>query len=150
MTAGQVDDDPAREVVAATPGGHVAAFDGASGTLEWRRDLGAYAAVRAVGDADRDGVTEVYATARDGGLRALAGTDGSVEWNATLTAADVRMTPPPILAGVDGDRTEELVAATNDGRVRVVDPDDGTVLASYRRPVPIYTHPTATVARRSS
>ncbi|PSQ11160.1 hypothetical protein BRC93_06745 [Halobacteriales archaeon QS_5_70_15] len=143
MTAGQVDDDPARELLAATPGGHVVAFDGASGAPEWRRDLGAYAAVRAVGDADGDGVTEVYATARDGKLRALAGPNGSVQWTTALTAADVQMTPPPILADVDGDGDDELVAATNDGRVLVVDPDDGAVLAGYRRPEPIYTHPTA-------
>jgi hypothetical protein len=45
---------------------------------------------------------------------------------------------------VDGDGEPEIVAVTNDGRVSVVGPASGEVLATYEREggVPIYTHPT--------
>jgi hypothetical protein len=52
------------------------------------------------------------------------------------------MTPPPILADVDDDGDLELVAASNDGRVAVLDPASGEILASYERKTPIWTHST--------
>jgi outer membrane protein assembly factor BamB len=144
MTSGQADGDPAIEVIAATNGGTVAAVDGSNGTVEWQRDLGGLAAVHAFGDGDRDGDPEVYAVAEDGKLRSLNASDGSVEWETTLTSADVPMTPPPSMGDVDGDGKPAIVAVTNDGIVSVVDPNSGTVLATYEREgeVPIYTHPT--------
>lgn len=141
MTSGQVDDDPAREVVAATSGGDVVAFDG-RGDREWTASLGRFAAVKAVGDGDADGVVEVYATARDGKLRALDGPTGRVEWTTTLTTGDVQMTPPPAMDDLDGDGRPELLAATNDGLVFVLDPADGSVLATYERDAPVWTHAT--------
>lgn len=144
MTTGAADDDPAIEVVVATTGGAVAAVDGATGEIEWRRDLGDFAAVHAFGDGDRNGSADVYAVAADGVLRGLNASDGTVEWETTLTSADVQMTPPPSLGDVDGDGSEEVVAVTNDGLVSVVDPDSGEILATYEREggVPIWTHPT--------
>ncbi len=145
MTTGQADDDAAVEVVVATSsGGRVTAFDGASGETEWSRDLGAFAAVHALGDGDGDGDPEVYATARDGVLRALAGADGETEWTTALTAADVQMMPPPAMGDVDGDGDPELVAPSNDGVVSVVDPDSGAVLVSHEREATVYTRPVLT------
>jgi len=56
------------------------------------------------------------------------------------------MTPPPVLGDLDGDGSPELVAVTNDGLVRVLDPASGAVLATYERDedVAMFTH--ATVA----
>lgn len=141
LTTGQLDDDPAREVVAATQNGSVVAVDGREGRVQWTREFERLAAVHALGDGDDDGTTEVYATAEDGVLRALDGESGDVEWQTTLTTADVQMTPPPSLGDVDGDGDRELVAATNDGMVKLVSPDDGSVLATYSRDVVVYTHP---------
>jgi outer membrane protein assembly factor BamB len=144
MTTGRADSDDAIETVVATDSGTVAAVDGASGEIEWRRDVGEFAAVHAFGDGDRDGSPEIYAVAADGVLRALDASDGSVDWETTLTGADVPMTPPPSLGDVDGDNAPEIVAVTNDGRVSVIGPESGAVLATYEREgeVPIYTHPT--------
>ena len=144
MTTGQADADKAIEVIPATTNGIVAAVDGASGEIEWRRDLGSLAAVHAFGDGDGDGEPEVYAVAKDGKLRSLNASDGTVEWTTTLTSADVQVTPPPSMGDVDGDGTPEIVAVTNGGRVSVVDPNSGEILATCEREgeIPIYTHPT--------
>ncbi|NHN58101.1 MULTISPECIES: PQQ-binding-like beta-propeller repeat protein [Halorussus] len=142
LTTGQADGDPAREIVTATAAGGVAMFDGTDGRVEWERDFGRLAAVRALGDGDGDGAPEVYAVARDGKLRSIAVATGDVEWTTTLTTADVQMMPPPSLGDVDGDDSPELVAATNDGTVAVVDPVGGDVVARYERDVPVFAPPT--------
>jgi len=80
----------------------------------------------------------VYAANQTGTLFALDGRTGRVEWSRELTDGDTQMTPPPVA----GDGTRELVAVTNDELVRVVDPADGTVLATYRRDAAVYTHTT--------
>lgn len=141
MTTGQADDDAAREIVTAAPGGGVTMFDGESGDVQWHHDFGRFGAVRAFDDGDGDGSPEVYAVARDGKLRSIEAASGDIEWTTTLTTDDVQMMPPPTLGDIDGDGSPELVAASNDGTVAVIDPTNGDVLARYERNVPIFTHP---------
>ncbi|WP_458209390.1 outer membrane protein assembly factor BamB family protein [Haladaptatus sp. NG-SE-30] len=141
LGSGQADGDPAIEISVATSDGAIVLLDGADGSVEWRRSVGDLAAVHDVVDADDDGTPEVYAVSRDGTLFALQATDGTVEWKTSLTTG-TQMTPPPVVGDVDGDDDAELVTATNDGKVTVVAPDSGRVLATYERSVPIYTHPT--------
>lgn len=138
MTTARTDGAPGVELVVATArGGRVAAVDG-DGSRLWTRDLGTFAAVKAVADGDDDGTEEVYAVAEDGVLRSLEATTGRTEWATTLTDADVQMTPPPSVGDVDGDGDPELVALTNDGVVALVDPRSGAVLSSYEREDAIY------------
>jgi len=141
MTTGDADDDDAVEIVVATTSGRVSMVDGTSGAREWTRNLGSFAAVHAFGDGDGDGTPEVYAVARDGKLRSLDPTTGETEWTTTLTTGDIQMMPPPALGDVTGDGDPELVAVTNDGIVSIVDPESGTILGTYEREAPIYTHP---------
>lgn len=136
---GDTDGDAAQEVIVATVGGDVRAYDGRTGDREWSRDIGRFAAVHAVGDGDGDGTTEVYAVAIDGVLRSLAGPTGAVEWSTDITAGPVQMMPPPVLGDVTGDGDPELVAVTNNGRVLVVEPGTGAVLAAYDRGTQIRT-----------
>lgn len=142
MTTADAAGTPGTDLVVATSEGVVAVVDGRDGAVRWRRDLGTLAAVHAVGDGDGDGDVEVYAVAQDAVLRSYTARDGTVEWTTTLTSADVQMTPPPVLADLDGDGDGELVAATNDGTVSVVDPASGEVLATYGRDVVVWVHPT--------
>lgn len=154
---GDVDGDGAREFVVATDGGTVAALDGRDGSVDWKRSLGSLAAVRGVADGDGDGTVEVYATAKDGKLRALSGETGETEWTTRLTNESVQMTPPAVVGDVtgagqspasnaasphEGDGDPKVVAVTNDGYVRVIDPATGTILASYHRDASVYTHAT--------
>lgn len=142
MTSGQVDDDRAIEIVAATVNGRVVAVDGQTGDVEWTQQYNTLAAVYAFGDGDGDGQAEVYAVAQDGKLRALDASDGTVEWTTTLTTEDVQMTPPPALGDLDGDGVPELVAVSQDGVVSVVNPKSGSIIDSYKRDVPIWMRPT--------
>lgn len=142
MTTADLNGDGATDVIPATDAGVVYALSGRDGHVLWSRDLGAYAAVTAVGDGNGDGVPEVYATARDGKLRALSGRDGTTEWTTTLSTGKVQMTPPATMGDVSGDGTPEIVAVTNSGVVDVVDPASGGVLASYKRNVPIWERAT--------
>lgn len=164
MAPGQFDDDDPVELSVATYTGHVVALDGATGEIEWDRDLGEAnsaagaflgagsstpwmlhgttgAAVHAVGDGDGDGQVEVYPVARNGNLYSLDGADGTVEWSTSLVTDDVIVAPPPSFGDVDGDGTPELVAVTFSGRVVVIDPATGDTLASYERDRPIRTYP---------
>lgn len=138
---GDVDGDDRAEYLASTFDGAVVAVD-ADGRVLWRRAVGRLAAVGGVADGDGDGEAEVYVTNRNGQLRALAGPTGATEWNRSVTDEAAQMTPPPSIGDLDGDGDPEVVAATNPGAVKVIDPADGTVLATYRRDVPIYTHAT--------
>ncbi|WP_255198672.1 PQQ-binding-like beta-propeller repeat protein [Halorarius litoreus] len=139
---GNVDDDPARELLVATAAGEVAAIDGASGEVEWSRTVEKFAAVGAPFDGDDDGDIEVYAADESGTLYALSGATGETEWTTTLTDAEVQMTPPPVAGDATGDGVLDLIATTNDGGVLVVDPADGTIRARYDRDAAIYTHAT--------
>jgi len=141
-THGQADGDPALEAVFATVGGDVVMVDGRSGAVEWRRNVGEFAAVHAFGDGDGDDVPEVYATGQDGRIHALDAGTGEIEWTTEIVVDRVQMMPPPNLGDLDGDGSSELLAAGNDGSVTVLDPATGDVLSSYARDVPIYTHAT--------
>lgn len=142
LTSGQLDDDPAVELVAATAGGEVAALDGATGEVEWTRTFESFAAVRAVGDGDGDGEREVYVTASDGVVRALDGAAGVTEWERDVAAARVQMMPPPALGDATGDGVANLVVASNDGRVVALDAGTGALLADYDRDGTVFEEPT--------
>lgn len=142
LTSGQLDDDPATELVLGTARGQVVAIDGGTGTVEWTRSLGTFAAVRAIGDADGDGANEVYATAADGVVRSLEGDTGRTIWEREVATRDVQMMPPPALGDVTGDAVEELVVASNDGRVVALEAASGTQVAAYHRDDSIFETPT--------
>lgn len=141
LTSGQLDDDPAVELVAATSSGQVVAVDGATGAVEWTRSFDRFAAVDAVGDGNGDGTSEVYATAADGVVRALDGATGETEWERTVATTDVQMMPPPAFGDVTGDGSEDLLVASNDGRMVAVNPASGSVLAEYTREGSVFETP---------
>lgn len=142
LSSGQLDDDPAVELVAATARGEVVALDGATGAVAWTRTFDSFAAVRAVGDGDGDGVPEVYATASDGAVRSLDGETGATEWERDVAAEPVQMMPPPALGDVTGDGVEDLVVASNDGRVVALDAGTGATLAAHDRDGTVFETPT--------
>jgi outer membrane protein assembly factor BamB len=141
-THGLADDDPALEAVFATVDGDVVAVDGHSGSVEWRANVGEFAAVHAFGDGDGDGDAEAYVIAKDGTIHALDAATGRTEWSTEIVVDQVQMMPPPTLGDLDGDGSPELLAAGNDGSVTVLDPANGDVLSTYGRDVPIFTHAT--------
>lgn len=136
VTAVQADDDPALEVVTAGADG-LRTYDGATGDLEWERDLPG-SRVRAT--ADGDGSVAVFVGQTDGTVLAVDAATGETRWTTTVATGDAAV--PPVLGDVDGDGAGELVAATNGGTVAVLAPGDGAELAAYERSVPVWTVPT--------
>ncbi len=130
---GQLDEDPALELVAATASGQVVAVDGATGDVQWSKSFGEFASVAAVADAEGDGTNEVFVAAADGVVRALEGETGRVAWERQVATEPVQMMPPPVVGDVNGDGTDDLVVASNDGRVVALNMANGALLADYRR-----------------
>ncbi|MFC7196811.1 PQQ-binding-like beta-propeller repeat protein [Halosimplex aquaticum] len=139
----------ANDVAAATVGGEVrvvvagndgvVALDGPTGAREWNRSAAGSPTIGALADGDGDGTPEAYVGEAGSLLRALDATDGTEEWRARLSTADGSVTPPAVLADLDGDGERSLVAVTNGGRVAVLDPATGGERATYERDVPIWT-----------
>lgn len=144
LSSGQLDGDPAVELVAATADGEVVVVDAATGEVQWSRSFGRYAAVRAIGDGDGDGSAEVFATAADGSVRALAAADGRTVWEREVAEDDVQMMPPPALGDVTGDGAHELVIASNDGRVVALNAGSGEQIADYARGGAVFESPVMT------
>ena len=142
LAAAQLDHDPARELVVSTAGGRVAVLDAATGAVQWSRTFAGPTAVRAVADVTGDGTPEVFVATGAGEVRALKGDTGQPEWARKVVTGQAVRLPPPVLGDVTGDEQAELVVASPDGRVAVLNPATGTTLASYRRAGTIATAPT--------
>lgn len=128
-------------LVLAAEEGAVRAIDGASGEVAWRHEV---AGAPNVGDVatERRTTTTAYVGVSGGSVRALDARTGDVRWSTALVAANRQGTPPPALGDVDGDGADEVVAVVSDGTVAVLDPATGAQLATYHRPVPIWTRAT--------
>ncbi|MWG33169.1 outer membrane protein assembly factor BamB family protein [Halomarina oriensis] len=136
----QADDDPARELLVGD-GRTLTAVDGASGAVQWSAEPDAILRYRGVADGDGDGTAELYAGTLDGEVLAIDVTNGDGEWRTTVSA-DGAPVWSPVTADVDGDGDQEVVVTSRDGTVTVLAGDDGRVLATYERSVPIETHVT--------
>ncbi|MFC4356749.1 PQQ-binding-like beta-propeller repeat protein [Halobium salinum] len=121
---------------------HLAAVDAADGSVRWEREPEANPAVGAVRDGDDDGANELYVAFNDGRVVAYDAATGEREWEATVSTETTSAAPPPALGDLDGDGEPELVAPTNGGSVHVLDPADGSTLATYERDSLVWTHPT--------
>ncbi|MDZ7702370.1 MAG: PQQ-binding-like beta-propeller repeat protein [Halobacteriales archaeon] len=142
LAGGQLDEDPALELVAATTSGQVVAVDGATGEVQWTRHLGRFASVAAVADGNADGTNEVFVAAADGVVRGLEGATGRTEWAREVATSPVQMMPPPVVGDVTGDAQDDLVVASNDGRVVALNPASGSILAEYTRETTAFEKPT--------
>jgi outer membrane protein assembly factor BamB len=138
-TAVQADDDAALEVVTAGTDG-LRAYDGATGDLEWERELRG-SRVRVAADVDGDGTVAAFVGRTDGTALAVDAATGETLWTTTLGTGETAAVAP-VLGDVDGDGSGELLTATGGGTVAVLAPEDGAELAAYERSVPVWTTPT--------
>ncbi|MFB6282435.1 MAG: PQQ-binding-like beta-propeller repeat protein [Halobacteria archaeon] len=140
LYGGQMDNAGPLEV-AASGGNILSLVNGTTGERRWNRSFNGTGGVVDGGDADGDGVTELYAGFGNK-VYSINSTDGDVVWDSILTSkTDVRTAPP-----VKGEFTENrtyLAAATRNGKLSIIDPEDGTVLAEQRRDAKIHAYPTA-------
>lgn len=140
MTSGRVDGDEAVELVAADQG-TVRVLDGATGATERQWNASVTARVGDLADGDGDGTPEAYLGLAGGDVIALDLAEERVAWRTTVTETE-QMTPAPRVADVTGDGSPEVVAASNDGTVAVLGPQNGEQRATYARDVLVWTKPT--------
>jgi outer membrane protein assembly factor BamB len=120
----------------------VRAFDGKSGRQRWEAEYTS-SRLRAVRDADGDGTTTAFLGRVGGEVRAVDVGTGETDWTTDVAVEDDVIVPPPVTADVSGDGRREVLAATEAGRVVVLDPETGAELAAYERSVPMWTFPTS-------
>lgn len=142
LAVGQVDDDPAREIVTSADGS-LQAIDGATRERQWQLSMDENARLRTVTDVDDDGTVELFVGLTNGTAVTIDAGTGAREWTTTVSSADNGVLSSPVLADVDGEGTREVVTVSRDGTVAVLDAASGTELAAYERSVPIWTVPTA-------
>lgn len=120
--------------------GEIRALEGTDGSLAWNVSGSWTAAVGAVRTGPA-GAT-LYAGLSSGRIVAIDARTGERRWLTRVIRTERSVTPPPVLGDLTGDGTDEVVAVTGPGTVAVLDPDDGSELASYERDVPILTRAT--------
>ncbi|GGL68544.1 outer membrane protein assembly factor BamB family protein [Halocalculus aciditolerans] len=131
--------DGERSLVAS--GGSSVTVFSVNGTERWERDGFKRPALHDVVDGDGDGVKELYLGSGGDTVAALNARTGETEWETTLST-DANILPAPVVGDLDGDGETEVVAATNDGVVHVLDAESGEVMASSERDVSVWVHPT--------
>jgi outer membrane protein assembly factor BamB len=115
------DGDGDTEVLAGFDDGHVRAFDGATGEVEWNRSVGGPVTWLTVGDGDDDPAAEAVAATSDGRVVAVDGATGRVEWERDLG----RLAAVRAFADADGDGVVEVYATARDGVLRSLDARTG-------------------------
>lgn len=140
LATGQADDDEPSELFVASVS-DVVAVDGDDGRAVWSRELDTVAKMHDVGDGDGDGTDEMYLGLSGGTVLALDASDGTDEWSSQFPGEN-RIMPAPTLGDVGGDPGPELVVATQEGVVYVLDAASGEQLAAYEREIPVWTYPT--------
>lgn len=123
-----------------TPTGSVFAVD-ATGDIVWTRSLPDLTATGAV-LTDETG-TGVFVTAADGAVRRLDAATGETMWRTAVANDAVQMMPPPVASDVTGDGQSEVVVAAHDGTLAVVDPADGSTIASSTHDGTVFATPVA-------
>ncbi|MEA5406159.1 PQQ-binding-like beta-propeller repeat protein [Haloarculaceae archaeon H-GB2-1] len=140
IAVAQADDDPALEVFATGSDG-VRALDGDTRAVEWTYETEGAPTLRAATDGDGDGHPELYLGV-PGNVVVAVDANGTEAWRTRLAPEANAVTPAPIVGDLTGDGSSELVATTNAGGVRILDPATGDELATSDREVPIWTFPT--------
>lgn len=116
-----IGDEPA--VVVATVDGTVEAVDTDDGTTRWERSFGGTTRVT-VSDGS------IYVVDDRGTVRRLTPDDGATQWKRS---SGLESDLPMRVGVVDfADREAAPVALEPDGRIRVLDPADGSTLATHR------------------
>ncbi|MFD1515808.1 PQQ-binding-like beta-propeller repeat protein [Halomarina rubra] len=131
----QADDDAARELLVGNRE-RVTALDGATGETQWSTAF--ETSVQFVSAGVVESTDTVSVGTFTGDVVALDATTGEERWRTTVSG-DGQPVWSPVVADLNGDGEREVVATSRDGTVSVLAADDGRVLATYERAVPIET-----------
>jgi len=144
MTTMSTPGNSAATIVLGQSDGSVTAVSAQTGDTVWNHSVGSAANVGPVFDGTGDGVSELFVTTRGGGIAAIDSETQETKWRQHLTENPVQVVPPAAAADVTGDGETELVVTTHTNQVVVINPSDGSVMATYEREkdVRIYASPT--------
>ncbi len=122
-----IDGDGRTEVVIASWSGYVDALDGATGSQDWRANIGdAWNSVPWLGDVDGDGAVDVFISSwGNGNLYRFRGSDGSTVWSTNLGSATSEASPK--VGDFDGDGTPEVFCGAWYGWVACLNALTGTI-----------------------
>ncbi len=121
LTAADLDDDGAAELIVVTRGGRVAVVSTIDGNTKWFADGASDAASAAVADLNSDGVLDVLVAAGPNFARGFSGRDGRLIWKAEEEAGRHASTAAPPARGYMPRFL--AVATTEDGGAVVVGAD---------------------------
>jgi outer membrane protein assembly factor BamB len=132
-----VDHDDSLEVVLGTWYGHVFSLKGHDGTVEWRSDLGSTSYIQAgpnLLDVDGNGQMDVVVAQYAGDCRvyALRGDNGSEIWHCDLPTD--YMYHGGSFADIDEDGDPEIAIGCYDGKIYVLNAEDGSLCWDYTAP----------------
>lgn len=132
-----VDHDDSLEVVLGSWYGHVFCLKGHDGTVEWRSDLGSTSYIQAgpnLLDVDGNGQMDVVVAQYAGDCRvyALRGNDGGEIWHSDLPTD--YMYHGGSFADIDEDGDPEIAIGCYDGKVYVLNAEDGSLCWDYTAP----------------
>ncbi len=111
---------------------HMYALNGEDGSILWRyKTPGDIWSSLALGDVDLDGQVEVvFGSTHGQKVYALNGQDGSLRWTYNTPGAGGYSSPA--LGDIDGDGKLEVVVGRWDGKIHVINAEDGTGLWTYQ------------------
>jgi outer membrane protein assembly factor BamB len=132
-----VDHDDSLEVVLGSWYGHVFCLKGHDGTVEWRSDLGSTSYIQAgpnLLDVDDNGQMDIVVAQYAGDCRvyALRGNDGGEIWHSDLPTD--YMYHGGSFADIDEDGDPEIAIGSYDGKVYVLNAEDGSLCWDYTAP----------------
>ncbi|HEV2708079.1 MAG TPA: PQQ-binding-like beta-propeller repeat protein [Pyrinomonadaceae bacterium] len=121
LTAADLDDDGAAELIVVTKGGRVAVVSTIDGNTKWFADGASDAASAAVADLNSDGVLDVLVAAGPNFARGFSGRDGRLIWKAEEESGRHASTAAPPARGYLP--RSLAIATTEDGGAVVVGTD---------------------------
>lgn len=147
-----VDVKGTRAIAVGDAKGKVSLFDAQTGAKKWSVFVGPEKDARPIGaglaafDTDADGIPEIFAGSESGWLVALHADRGDVSWSTTKGSP---LRAAPLVADLDADGHQEVIAAWADGDVVVfeghgkekwamhVEKDDGDPTGILASPTPV-------------
>ncbi|TXT64884.1 MAG: putative Dolichyl-phosphate beta-D-mannosyltransferase [Promethearchaeota archaeon] len=146
---GDVDGDGKPEVIAGCDDRNIYVLNGEDGTIRWRCAVfweiihEKIFTSPALGDVDSDGRLEVVVGCDDKIIYVLNGEDGTIRWKKLIYWDFYRTNvfSSPALGDVDGDNKLEVVVGCDNGRMYVLNGEDGSIRMNYLTNGPIASSP---------
>jgi outer membrane protein assembly factor BamB len=125
FSVGNLDADPAMEVVAFDPDTGLYCIDGSSGAIQWQKSLASFGnAHPSIADIDADGALDIVVPVSGTEVRGIYGINGTTRWTTPL---HVKYTLCQAIGDVDGDGNDEVVIGTDNNTLCCLNGYNGSI-----------------------